>query len=607
MSQKGRKSRPKAARFREFPMNQRRMIAIGAVAGLMSLATVAWVVLSPGWAVGMLDRVTGQQLGRNFSAESAHLDFSPLSLRLEGPALSGGSDRSDSLIRAKSMVIPISFGQIVARQPDLSAISLREAEFALLIDERGQASWDFPEAAPGRALNITLEQAAFRYFDARNGQALALSNVDGVLQFAADGGVTFRGSAVIASRVARIDFELRSLPRVNADGSPLEIAVESEALALSFSGRLATGRVLSLTGPLSLTSKETAELARWAGFDIPQTQSLPGPLAVHGGLDSAGRAYAIRKAAVTLGEFRSTGDVVTDFRGERPKLQVTLEADRLWLDQLVPSGGNSGAGWGSAVLPLSHLRVMDAEVSILGASASYRGLETGPARLAGTVTDGRLDASGAFRLASGGTATFTAKVDSVVLPPSGSLGIEAENADLGPLLGALTGVSALAGSGNMKLDLTAQGRTQEELVGTLSGSASLALAGGQVQGVDLTATAGALKERILDGWGALSGGTPLETLNANLSIADGLVTLTSATAASQALQLTLSGTVDLLRRALDLKLAFAPPEAAPLPVPVLITGNLDAPRIYPDIPDILNNPEGGFARLRSALAPPPGN
>jgi uncharacterized protein YhdP len=116
-----------------------------------------------------------------------------------------------------------------------------------------------------------------------------------------------------------------------------------------------------------------------------------------------------------------------------------------------------------------------------------------------------------------------------------------------------------------------------------------------------------LKERILDGWGALSGGTPLETLNANLSIADGLVTLTSATAASQALQLTLSGTVDLLRRALDLKLAFAPPEAAPLPVPVLITGNLDAPRIYPDIPDILNNPEGGFARLRSALAPPPGN
>ena len=588
-------------------MDQRRMIAIGAVAGLVSLATVAWVVLSPGWVVGMLDRVTGQQLGRSFSAESAHLDFSPLSLRLEGPALSGASERSDSLIRAKSMVVPITFGQIVARQPDLSTISLREAEFALLIDERGQASWDFPEAAAGRALNVTLEQASFRYFDARNGQALTLANVDGLLQIAADGGVTFRGSAVIASRVTRIDFELRSLPRVNADGSPLEIAVESEALSLSFGGRLATGRVLSLTGPMSLTSREPAELARWGGFDIPDAQRLPGPVAIHGGLDSAGRAYAIRKAAVTVGEFRATGDVVADLRGERPKLQVTLEADRLWLDQLVPAAGASDAGWGSAVLPLSHLRVMDADLNILARTASYGGFETGPARVAATVTDGRLNGSGAFQLPGGGVAAITAKIDAVVLPPSGSFGIEAENAELGPLLTALTGVTALSGNGNLKIDLTAQGRTQEELVGTLGGSANLALAGGQIQGADLTATAAALKERILDGWGALSGATPLQTLNATLSIADGVVTLTSAEAATEALRLTLSGNVDLLRRALDLKLAFEPPEAAPLPVPVMITGTLAAPRIYPDIPDILNNPEGGFARLRSALTAPPGN
>ena len=588
-------------------MDQRRMIAIGAVAGLMSLATVAWVVLSPGWVTGALDRIAGQQLGRGFSAETAHLDFSPLSIRLEDAALSGANEQSDSLMRAKSMVIPITLGQIVARQPDLSTIVLNEAEFALLIDERGQASWDFPEAGQGRALNVSLRQASFRYFDARNGQALTLSNVDGLLQFAADGGVTFRGSAVIASRVTRIDFELRSLPRVNADGSPLEIAVESEALSLSFGGRLATGRVLSLTGPMSLTSREPAEVARWAGFAFPETQRLPGPFAIHGGLDSAGRAYAVRKAAITNGEFRGTGDVVADLRGERPKLQATIEADRLWLDQLVPSAGASDRGWGSAVLPLSHLRVMDAELSILSRTATYAGLEMGATRLAATLTDGKLDASGAFRLAGAGTASFTAKVDAVVLPPSGSLSIDAENAELGPLLGALTGVQALSGNGNLKLDLTAQGRTQEELVGTLGGSANIALAGGQIQGVDLTTAAGALKERILDGWGAAPGATPLETLNASLSIADGLVTLSSAEAATAALRLTLSGNVDLLRRALDLKLAFEPPEAAPLPVPVMITGPLAAPRIYPDIPDILNNPEGGFARLRSAVTPPPGN
>ena len=48
-----------------------------------------------------------------------------------------------------------------------------------------------------------------------------------------------------------------------------------------------------------------------------------------------------------------------------------------------------------------------------------------------------------------------------------------------------------------------------------------------------------------------------------------------------------------------------PPETAPLPVAVAVTGNWAAPRIYPDIPDILNNPEGGFARLRTPPAPQP--
>jgi AsmA protein len=41
-------------------------------------------------------------------------------------------------------------------------------------------------------------------------------------------------------------------------------------------------------------------------------------------------------------------------------------------------------------------------------------------------------------------------------------------------------------------------------------------------------------------------------------------------------------------------------------VPIVVKGRWDAPRIYPDIPQILENPEAGFARLREAgaLAPP---
>lgn len=589
-------------------MDRRGLLAAGAAVALVAVAMVAWVLLSPGWAVRALDGAAGRQLGRSFSATgSTHLDFSPLSIRIEGPALSGATERSDSLMTAGSLVIPVTLGQLVSRSPDLSSMSLRNAEFALLIDERGQASWDFPEAGAGQGLRITLEQASFRYFDARNGQALTLSNVDGLLQFAADGGVSFSGSAVINSRVARIDLDLKSLPRVNADGSPLELAIESDAGSASFSGRLATAKVLSLAGPFSLTSREPARAARWAGFPVAEDAALPGPLNLDGSLDSAGRAYAIRNAALTLGQFRGAGDLVADLRGERPKLQADLQAETVWLDALAPASGAEPENWGRAVLPLSLLRSFDAEVSILSRAAAFGAFRTEASRLAATVKDGRLNASGAFRLENGGAASFTTQVDSVVLPPAGTLSLQAENADLESVIGALTGVKALAGPGSFSVELSAQGQTQEELVGTLKGTASLSLSGGRLAGTDLGGLLSAVREKILDGWNAAPGGTPLDTLNASVTIEDGLATIASAQAATPAFQLSLSGTADLLRRALDVKVDFLPPETAPLPVPLIVQGNWSAPRIYPDIPDILNNPEGGFARLRSVQTPPPGN
>lgn len=588
-------------------MDRRALIAVGAVTALAVLAAMSWVLLSPGWAAGTLARAAEVQLGRAFFSKGGiHLDLSPLSIQVEQPVLAGLTETGDRLLTARTLVIPVTLGQLITRKPSLSAVSLIDADIALLVDERGEASWDFPEAQPGQAMSITLEQARFRYFDARNGQALTLSNVDGMMQIEANGGLSFKGSAIINSQVVRIDLSLKSVVRVNADGSPLELVIESPAASASFSGRLATARILSLAGPVSIASRDPSIMARWAGIELSEGMKLPGPLNLDGALDSAGRAYAIRNAAVTFGQFRAVGDVVADLRGERPKLQVNLEAGTVWLDALVPSSGAGPGDWGRTSLPLQVLRSIDAEVSIRARVAAYGGFQAGPARFAAALKDGKLEASGASRLTNGGTASFTAGIDSVVLPPAGSFTLKAENADLGALIGALTGLRALSGAGNLALELGAQGQTQEQLVSTLQGTASLSLSNGQLSGADVSGIVGAVRQRILDGWAAMPGSTPLKTLNASVTLADGLATIVSAQVGTPALLLSLSGTVDLLRRAVDVKAELLPPETAPLPVPVVIQGNWRAPRIYPDIPDILNNPEGGFARLRP-FETPPGN
>ena len=587
-------------------MNERHLVAAAAAMTLLvAVVTISWVVLSPGWAVQALAGIAQQQLGRAFSANGgADLDFSPLTISIEEPVLAGHSDSVGSLMTAKSLVMPISLRQIIARRPDVSKITLNEAEFALLVDERGQASWDFPGMAAGRAMDLILKQASFRYFDARNGQALKVANVDGLMKIGADGSVNFEGTAVINSLVSRIAFRLKSLPRVNADGSPLEIAIESQPHAASFSGRLSTAKVLNLAGPVSITSSAPAGIARMAGIPLAEAATMPGPLNLNGALDSAGRAFAIRNAAVTFGQFRAVGEVVADLRGDRPKLQANLEADTLWLDALLPPADAEPGAWGRAGLPVERLRAIDAEVSILARGATFRGYDAGATRMAATLNAGKLEASAATRLANGGTLSFTATADAVVLPPAGTFTLKAENAELAPLIGALGGVTALEGTGTLALDLAAQGRTQEELIGTLKGTASLALNGGRIAGMDIGGMLGALRERILDGWTAVSGSTQIDTLTASLTLADGLATVTEAKATLPGVQLALTGTADVLRRAVDLKVDMLPPETAPLPVPVIIRGNWSQPRIYPDIPDILNNPEGGFARLRTDVTPP---
>lgn len=588
-------------------MNERRLVLGIAAAAVLAMAIVAWLLLSPGWAVRALDQMAEAQLGRHFTAKGgAHLDFSPLAIRFEEAALAGTTETGERLVTAKSLVIPVSFGELVSRRPQVSALALREAEFALLIDERGQASWDFPAAAlTGGALRLTLEQASFRYFDARNGQALRLANVDGVLGIAADGSVAFNGSAVINSHVAQIDFGLKSLPRVNADGSPLELAIETDAASLSFSGRLSTAKVMNLAGPLSITAPKPAEAARWAGLALPDDVTLPGPLNLTGALDSAGRAYALRNAALSIGQLQAAGDVVADLRGERPRLQANLNSGPLWLDALLPASGAEAGNWGRKPLPTTLLRSFDAEVNVLAEAVSMGPFTAGPSRLAATLKEGKLNASGGLRLATGGTASFSTAVDAVVLPPAGTLTLKVEKAEIGPLLSALTGIGALSGAGDLSAELSAQGRTQEELAGTLKGSASLSLAQAKLTGIDAGSLVSALNTRILDGWAAAPGETPLSSVTANLNIADGVAKITSASAIAGAMTLNISGTVDLLRRALDIRAMPGPPETAPLPVAVAVTGNWAAPRIYPDIPDILNNPEGGFARLRTPPAPQP--
>ena len=588
-----------------------RMIAAIAAAGLVVLGAAGWLVLSPRWAVAYLQQQAQAQLGRNLSVKGgASLSLSPLAIRLDGASLAGQGDSAESVLTVGSLVIPVSFTDLLAHSASFSKVTLERAEFALLIDERGQASWDIPDASLPDGMSVTLEDASIRYFDARNAQSLSMGGLDGIVETVADGGLGFRGTAVMNGRIVRIDAALKSLPRVNADGSPLDLAIEAPEAKATFSGRIATAQVLSLTGPMSLVSPDPAATARWAGLSIPDGITITGPLNIDGGLDSAGRAFAVRRAALTVGGFRGAGDVVLDLRAEVPKLQAALKTQLLALDNFLPASGARPGEWGRTRIAFGLLKSFDAEIELEAEALGLGPLNTGPARVTAKLSGGKLETVGSAQLAEGGSVSFGATADATVLPPAMTASLKAANAAIAPLAAA-AGIGFLSGSGNVSASVAASGLTQEEMVGTLKGEARVDLAQGQMTGTSAADLFEGVRRQVVEGWGAPTGSTPFTSFAADATISDGILAIGQFALDAPDLTLSVTGGIDLLRRALDLRASPRLKTAGPdgvtaLPVPIVVHGPWEAPRIYPDVPNLLKDPKAGYETL-GQMAPPPGN
>ena len=589
-------------------MYDRRLVAGCAAMALIGVLALGILLVAPRVAAGGLAALAQQQLGRGVSMKGgAHIGFSPLSVRLEDAALSGPTPDDDSFVTVRSAVVPVTLGQLFGAAGSPSEVTLAEPEFALVVNERGEANWDFPGRALSGPLRLRLEQGRFRYFDARNSQHMELAHVDGVLDLTPDGGASFSGTAVINSRLVRIDGELKSLARINAGGSPVELALAADDGTASFSGRLSTAEVLSLAGPVSLASASPVAGLRILGLALPESLVLPGPLAIDGALDGGGRAFAIRNATLTAGDFRATGELGADLRNARPKLQANIAADQLWLDGFVPASGAKGGDWGRLPLPFALLKSVDAEAAIDARSLSYGGVTARRSRLGVALTDGKLEVNGAAQLDDGGTLGFTAKADANPVPPSVGLNINANNTDAQPLLASLAGVNQVTGTGSFAADLTATGATQEELAGTLKGTASIDFVNGRIAGLNLTGIILASKHKILEGWPAAApDGTAFTKLAGEATVADGIASFRGLTIEGAAASYMLEGLVDVLRQAIAISATGTANGQPLLPVAVIAKGPWAAPRIYPDVPNILSNPEGGFTRLQD-IAPQEGN
>ena len=128
------------------------------------------------------------------------------------------------------------------------------------------------------------------------------------------------------------------------------------------------------------------------------------------------------------------------------------------------------------------------------------------------------------------------------------------------------------------MDLSAKGDSPAQLISTLAGTANVKLQNGSIDGIDLAARAGLLKTDDAEGWGVSSGDvTSVTSASATARFADGIAALDSTRVEAAGLSAEITGNVDLLRRAVDLK--ATPGSGLPLPVAATVKGPWDKPKL----------------------------
>jgi AsmA protein len=389
------------------------------------------------------------------------------------------------------------------------------------------------------------------------------------------GMVTAKGQLEFRGEPVTFDVTF-ALPRGKAD-APLHVRadVAGKFIALAFSGRLAPGDRGQITAQnASLSVKDVRGAARWLG-----SYWLSGPglatFSAKGQLTLDERSISFADAQFTLDGNAASGTLAATLGAERAAVEGTLAFPTFditpYASRRTPYALALATDWLSSIhLPglasPSLLREIDADIRISAAKVMNGSDSLGHCAASISVKDGKLYGEIAeLELDQGGSGEGQFTVDM-----TGDDTAYAVHADLTDIDFAGVAVAPLAphlvanGSGDIKLDLTARGVTEAEMVRSVSGSVALTMDDGGLLGIDLDALPDAAStEPPVEGWGKVGAGTtPVEQLTARFTAANGTLTADGIQARAGDRTLTVTGTVDVDKSALDLVLSLAREPAA---------------------------------------------
>jgi AsmA protein len=599
---------------------KKRLVWIGVAVFLGLFATGAWAFIQPGFAIVEVQDYVMRKTGRTLLVNGgAKLEFLPRpAVRLDDVFLSNPEGMDGNFARAASARLPLQLSDLIRRKLKIREIVLVQPVFNFLIDREGRGNWvtdgksgqkSDSDASSRDPLTLLVEGGSASFLDERGGQAFSLEDASAKLTIGEDGELAVQGTAALNKQIAAIEAQVKSLGRVGEDGSPFDLTITAPALTANFTGRLATPEGLSLAGAVDATSPDLRQLSKWLGSEIEGNSGLKN-FSLAGALESKRAVFNLTKASVALDGMVANGDVRLDLTKKTPNVSAILSTDIFSLDPYLPSrkastpsAGKEGTGWDLSPLAFDRLKGIDGNLKLSVFQVKWNDAEFGPAELSGTLKGGKLETTVQDAALYGGKATGKITLDGTQEAPVLHLVLDAEGIRGETFLSEFAEVEWLAGTTGLKASLTAAGHNQREMMSSLAGAFSIDVSDGEITGLNIVDMVSTVSRALSDGWGhGPENLTSFDRAQATFQIGDGIAKTTDVKVSGPAFEVTGSGEIDMLRRALDFKfepkLVTGGSETTGLPVPVAVKGPWQAPTIYPDVEGIFDDPEAAYEALR---------
>jgi AsmA protein len=338
---------------------------------------------------------------------------------------------------------------------------------------------------------------------------------------------------------------------------------------------------------------------------------LQAPLSAKAEVRLNGSVVMINGVTGKLGDDAFNGWASVDIES-KPLVKVDLDFQRLGVATAKAPATSASTGaqpWSNATIDLNGLNYVDAQVRISAAE-----LNLGDTRFAPVAIDVAL-AGGVLRCGFPNLGAYGGQV-------SGQLIVDASRGEpIYALTGDLVGVRALPllqsaadfdkldGKLQAKIGVRSNGNSQRAIMSNLGGTVFANFQDGAIRGLNVARMIRSLTSGTLSGWQETKEeATDLSQLSASFRVERGQATTNDLNLIGPLVKMTGAGTIDLAAKSLALrvepKLVMTTEgqgragDPVGLGIPVVIDGPWSAPRIYPEMAGILDNPDAAYAKLK---------